>query len=146
MRIVILGCGRLGARAAAAFLKRGESVAIVDADEEKFRNVPPSPDFRTISGDVLDDAALEKAFAGGADLCLVATGRDPLNILLAQKVRVRFGVPRVLLRIFDPELAGVYRTLGLEVICPTLQALAEVERLTTSPSGSDPGKERRGCT
>ena len=131
MTIVILGCGRLGARAAASFLRRGERVTLVDADEEKLRNVPPSPNLRKISGDVLDDVALESAFAEPADLCLVATGRDPLNILLAQKVKVRFGVPRVLLRIFDPELAGVYRTLGLEVVCPTLQALSEIERLAT---------------
>ena len=132
MKIVILGCGRLGARAAASFLRRGDRVTIVDADEEKLRNVPPSPGLKTISGDVLDDAALEKAFAERTEVCLVATGRDPLNIMLAQKVRVRFGVRRALLRIFDPELAGVYRTLGLEVICPTLQALAEIERLTAA--------------
>jgi trk system potassium uptake protein TrkA len=134
MRIVILGCGRLGSRAAASFVKRGDRVTIVDAEDEKLRLAPQES--RRILGDVVDDHALEKAFAEGADLCLVATGKDPLNILLAQKVRVRFGVGRVLLRIFDPELSAVYRTLGLEVICPTLQALSEIERLTAGPGAA----------
>jgi trk system potassium uptake protein TrkA len=132
---VILGCGRLGARAAESFLQRGFRVTVVDADEERLQALPQSPNLRTVSGDVVDDDALQRAFSEREDLCLVATGRDPLNILLAQKVRVRFNVPRVILRIFDPELAGVYRTLGLEVICPTLQALAEIERLATSEQG-----------
>lgn len=140
MNIVILGAGRLGARAAASFHKRGDRVTIVDALEEKLQLAPAET--RRILGDVVDDNALEKAFSEGADVCLVATGKDPLNILLAQKVRVRFGVARVLLRIFDPELAAVYRALGLEVICPTLQALSEVERLThggeAKPARPDP--------
>jgi len=130
VRIVILGCGRLGARAAAAFLARGDEVVLVDADDEKLRNAPESPRLTAVQGDVQDDQALDRAFVQPADVCLVATGRDPLNILLAQKVKTRQSVPRVLLRIFDPELAGVYRTLGLEVICPTLQALDEIQRLT----------------
>ena len=138
MKIVILGCGRLGARAAASFQKRGDQVTILDADEEKLRLAPA--DARRILGDVVDDHSLEKAFSEGADVCLVATGKDPLNILLAQKVRVRFGLARVLLRIFDPELAAVYRTLGLEVICPTLQALSEIERLTAEAAASPRAK------
>ena len=119
MRVVILGCGRVGSTLALMLDAEGHEVSIVDIDPSAFRRLGENFRGRAISGagisaDVLTDAGIEHAAA-----FLAVTNGDNTNIMAAQIARVIFKVPRVMARIYDPLRAEVYREVGVETLCIT---------------------------
>ena len=42
MHIIIVGCGRVGASAAAALSREGHTVVVIDRNEKSFRRLPES--------------------------------------------------------------------------------------------------------
>ena len=120
MHVVILGCGRVGAMLASLLEEEGHSVGIVDRDPEAFRRL--GWDFRgkTILGIGIDEDVLKKAGIERAGGFAATTNGDNTNIMSAQIAKVKFKVPRVIARIYDPLRADAYRELGIDTISPTL--------------------------
>ncbi|MBI4187829.1 MAG: TrkA family potassium uptake protein, partial [Chloroflexi bacterium] len=120
MRIIIMGCGRVGARLAGMLDADGHSVTILDVNSYSFRRL--SPDFKgtALVGNGIDEEALKKAALGEADVFFALTQGDNRNIMAAQIAKHIFNVPRVICRIYDPLREELYRTLGLETISPTV--------------------------
>jgi trk system potassium uptake protein TrkA len=119
MRVVILGCGRVGSTLSLMLDSEGHEVSIVDMDASAFRRLGEGFGGRAISGigisaDVLREAGIEKAAA-----FLAVTNGDNSNIMAAQIAKVLFQVPRVMARIYDPLRAEVYREVGVETLCIT---------------------------
>jgi trk system potassium uptake protein TrkA len=56
------------------------------------------------------------------------TENDNTNIMAAQIAQVIYRVPKVILRIYDPDRAEIYRELGLTVICPTRTVSEMIEQ------------------
>ena|SRR3990172_2367530 len=135
MRIVILGCGRLGSRLANQLTKQGHQLVIIDENEAKFKNIEDAKLIQRVTGNVFNEETLAKAFSEKADFFISVTGRDNVNIMIAQIVQKKFQVPRVLVRIFDPHLSEVYKGYGLETICPTNFALDAMLKLVSKKSG-----------
>jgi len=129
MRIVVIGSGRLGASVARNLAKEGHQVTIVDKEESKFRNLGDSPGVRKMTGNIFGDETLELAFGNKTDIAIVVTGKDDINIMIGQIIKLKRDVKRVIVRIFDPPLAEVYSKLGLETICPTNFALDNIINL-----------------
>ena len=120
--IVIVGCGRLGSYLANRLSKAGHGVVAIDVDEGAFRNLSPEYSGFRVEGDATELAVLKAAKVGNADLVVAATRDDNINLMVAQVARSAFSVGRVLARVFDPNREGVYRSLGVETICPTALA------------------------
>ncbi|MBI2979497.1 MAG: TrkA family potassium uptake protein [Chloroflexi bacterium] len=120
MRVVIMGCGRVGARLAGLLDTDGHSVTILDVNSYSFRRL--SADFKgtALVGNGIDEEVLKKAGLEGADVFLSLTQGDNRNIMAAQIAKHIFNVPRVICRIYDPLREELYRTLGLETISPTV--------------------------
>src|SRR5437660_7694949 len=114
MRIVILGCGRLGSRLVNQLAKQGHQLVILDENEAKFKNIEDKQPVQRIMGNVFNEEILAKAFSEKADVFIPVTGKDNVNIMIAQIVQKKFQVARVIVRIFDPLLAEVYKGYGLE--------------------------------
>ena len=110
MHVVILGCGRVGARLATVLSKEWNTVYIVDKDSNAFRRLGPEFRGQAILGTGIDHA----------DIFVAVTNGDNTNIMTAQVAKEIFKVRRVVARIYDPERARTYRDLGLEVICSTI--------------------------
>jgi len=49
--------------------------------------------------------------------------------MVAQALKRQYPIPRVLVRVFDPTLAEVYSRLGIETVCPTNYAIAEMHKM-----------------
>jgi len=128
MRIVVVGSGRLGASVARS-LSREHQVTIVDKDEAKFRNLGEDSAVRKMTGNIFGDEILEQVFGDKTDMAIVVTGKDDINIMIGQMIKLKRNVTRVIVRIFDPPLAEVYSKLGLETICPTNFALENIIKL-----------------
>ena len=99
MKILIMGCGRVGAQLATLLSNDGHSVTVLDINPDSFRRLPPDFNGVALLGNGIDEEAMKKA------------GLDP--------AKHTFNVPRVLCRIYDPLRRDIYESLGLEAISPT---------------------------
>lgn len=119
MHVVIVGCGRLGARLASQLDSAGHDVAIVDTNPRAFRRLAAGYNGATVIGTGIDEDVLRTAGIERAAVFIATTEGDNRNIMAAQVARLVFNVPKVIARIYDPIRAETYRELGLTVICPT---------------------------
>ena len=119
MNVVIMGCGRVGARLAELLDADGHSVTVMDTDSNSFRRLPPDFKGTALIGNGLDQGALKKAGIEQADAFVAVTQGDNRNIMAVQIAKHIFNVPKVTCRIYDPLRRDMYQTLGIEAISPT---------------------------
>lgn len=119
MKILIMGCGRVGARLASLLDEDGHDVTILDNDTYSFRRLPPSFSGTALFGNGIDEEALKKAGIEEADVFVAVTQGDNRNVMACQVAKHIFKVPRVVCRIYDPLREEMYAALGLETISPT---------------------------
>jgi trk system potassium uptake protein len=120
MRVIIVGCGRVGARVAADLDQRGETVTVIDISARAFGRLPATFGGETVRGNGTDEDTMRTAGAEQADIVMALTEGDNRNALAAQLAKHTFGVPRVIAKINDPLRGEAYRALGLETICRTI--------------------------
>ncbi len=119
MRVVIMGCGRLGSTLARELDQEGHNVTVIDIDSAAFNWL--DDDFRgsTIVGAGEDIEVQEVAGVPGADIFLALANGDNRNAMAVQVAKHVHRAARVVARIYDPERAEVYRQLGINVVNPT---------------------------
>jgi len=119
MKVVIMGCGRVGGRLAGLLDADGHSVTILDTDPYSFRRLPPDFNGTALEGNGIDEEWLRRAGIEEADVFMALTQGDNRNVMAAQIAKHIFNVPRVICRIYDPLRQELYNTLGLEAFSPT---------------------------
>ncbi|MBE3559647.1 MAG: TrkA family potassium uptake protein [Ktedonobacteraceae bacterium] len=120
MKVVILGCGRVGATLATKLDRAGHQVAVIDANSEAFQRLEPGFRGETVVGNGVDEDVLKRAGIETADAFAAVTNGDNRNIMASQIAKEIFHVPRVVCRIYDPLRQDTYNELGLKTICPTV--------------------------
>ncbi|HET9920014.1 MAG TPA: TrkA family potassium uptake protein [Ktedonobacteraceae bacterium] len=119
MKIVILGCGRVGATLANMMDRAGHSVAVIDFSSEAFQRLDSNFRGETIVGNGVDEDVLIRGGIKDADAFAAVTNGDNRNIMASQIAKEIFHVKKVVCRIYDPIREQTYHDLGLETICPT---------------------------
>ena len=119
MKILIMGCGRVGAKLAELLDKEGHTVTVLDTNDYSFRRLPDAFGGTALVGNGTDQEALKNAGIEEADVFLTLTQGDNRNIMAAQIARHIFNVPRVICRIYDPLRKELFGELGIETISPT---------------------------
>ncbi len=119
MRIVIMGCGRVGAQIASLLEHEGHDITILDIDTYSFRRLPPDFNGTALLGNGMDEEVLRRAGIEEADVFVAMTQGDNRNVMAAQIAKHIFNVPRVISRIYDPLRQELYDTLGIEAFSPT---------------------------
>lgn len=124
VKAVVIGCGRVGSAVAKGLAADGWDVTAVDESEDALRRLGA---WRGgfIRGHGMDSRILQQAGIADADVAVVATNGDNTNLVVAQLVEKRFGVPAVV-RILDPARADFYGLQGLSIVSPTKTAIAGV--------------------
>lgn len=119
MKVVILGCGRVGSTIATTMSEEGHDVTIIDMSADAFRRL--SADFKghKVIGNGMDEDTLRRAKVDQADAFVATTNGDNRNIMSVQMAKVRFNVPKVVARIYDPNRAYAYSELGVDTLCTT---------------------------
>ena len=84
MKIVIVGCGRVGASAAELWDAAGHEVIVLDISTRAFERLPSTFGGTAIRGDGTDEDVLRRAGAEGADVFLALTEGDNRNVMAAQ--------------------------------------------------------------
>ncbi len=119
MNVLIMGCGRLGARVASILDASGHSVTVLDINSASFRRLPDTFRGTRAVGNGMDTGVLERAGISSADAFMAVTQGDNRNYFASQLARELYHVPRVLCRIYDPVREEIFRDLGLETYSPT---------------------------
>lgn len=119
MKVIVMGCGRVGARVASILDHSGHSVSVIDVASRAFRRLAPEFDGDTVIGTGIDEDVLRTAGIEQADVFIAVTNADNRNIMAGQVARAMFGVKQVILRIYDPVREDTYRRLGYSTVCPT---------------------------
>ncbi len=130
MRIVIMGCGRVGAQLANT-MHLEHDITIIDQTPYAFERLSPEFSGRTVIGPGDDPDVLVHAGIREADAFAALTNRDNANIIGSQMARELFHVPRVITRIYDHDREDIYHDLGLETICPTHEGARLFEEIVT---------------
>lgn len=136
MKIVIVGCGRVGASAAELWDSTGHEVVILDMSTRAFERLPSTFGGTAVRGDGTDEDVLRRAGAEGADVFVALTEGDNRNVMSAQLAIEAFQIPRVVAKINDPVRAAAYAELGIATLCRTgLMVDAMNDHLGLPPSG-----------
>ena len=141
MRVVIVGCGRLGAALALRMDRAGHDVTVIDASGAAFQNLIPDFHGKTLQGNVLSRDVLERAGAPEADGFAAVTNSDTVNAVSAHLARTEFKVPNVVVRNYAagwlPLLKVARRAVPAMALIAILAAIMTVWSLRPSapPSG-----------
>jgi trk system potassium uptake protein TrkA len=119
VKLVIVGCGRVGAALAEAFDNAGHEVVIIDLLTLAFDRLSGEFKGQAIRGDGTDEDVLRKAGAEGADALLALTEGDNRNIMAAQVAMEKLSIGKALAKINDPVRAAAYAELGIATVCRT---------------------------
>jgi len=129
MRIIIIGCGRMGAGLAQTLGRRGHTVTVVDRDSATFEQLGPSFNGQTVVGVGFDREVLLQAGIERADGLAAVTASDETNLVAARLARLVFRVPRAVARLYDPRKAEIYRRLGVQTISTTAWGIHRIAEL-----------------
>ncbi|MHB1487202.1 MAG: potassium channel family protein [Acidimicrobiales bacterium] len=116
MRVIVVGCGRVGSELAVALDRDGHQVVVLDKASRSFRRLPPAWGGRTVVGFGFDRDHLEEAGARDADALAAVTSGDNSNILTARIARETYEIANVVARIYDPRRALIYQRLGIPTV------------------------------
>jgi trk system potassium uptake protein TrkA len=143
MNVVIMGCGRVGARVASLLDQNGHKISVIDTDSSAFERLTRDFSGDTVIGTGIDEDVLRLAGIESADTFIAVTNHDNRNLMAAQVARTIFGISQVIVRIYDPVREDTYRRMGLTTICPTTTISAMIldqvigSGLSSSRSGSE---------
>ena len=120
MKVVIMGCGRVGSTLATLMDQAGHRVTVIDSNSDAFQRLRSDFKGEKIVGNGVDEEILRRAGIETADAFAAVTNGDNRNIMASQIAKEIFNIKKVVCRIYDPIRDSTYREMGMETICPTL--------------------------
>lgn len=132
MKVIVMGCGRVGSQVSLLLANRGHDVTVIDhRDADALTRLGPNFKGRVINGLGFDRQVLLEAGIQNADAFVAASASDNANIIGARIARNIFHVPRVVARMYDPRRAEIYQRLGLMTISSTDLGVRQIYEMVT---------------
>ena len=128
MKVIIMGCGSMGAGLATALDSEGHDVTVIDANANQLNKLPESFSGTAFVGDGTDEEILKKAGIEKADAFVASTKEDERNAMVAQIAKKVFAIPHVVCRIFDLQKREFYEGLDLTAVSPILEFVNSVKK------------------
>lgn len=130
MKVLILGCGRLGAYLAQMLDREGHAVTVIDRSSESFNRLGPDFHGNLVLGVGIDEDVLRRAGIETADAFVAVTNGDNTNAMAGEIAHLVFKVPKVIARLYDPIRDDTYRMIGMmETVCPTVMGANKISEL-----------------
>ena len=133
MRVIIVGCGRVGSQLASALSAERHDVVVIDKSPLSFGRLSREFTGRMLTGVGFDREILQKADIEGADAFAATTDSDNANIVAAVTAKETFRVPHVVARIYNSQAAEIYRREGIPTVTPTLWAANTMKTMIANP-------------
>jgi trk system potassium uptake protein len=135
MYIIIVGCGKVGSNLAKELSVNNHDVVVIDSDPDKFSQLGSGFNGKTILGVPIDEDILIEAGIEKADAVAAVSPDENMNIMVSQIAKEIFHVPRVIPRVYDPDRDIFFQQLGLNTMCLTGIAVAQVKKILEKKSG-----------
>ena len=119
MKVVIVGCGRVGAALTELLVRGGHDVTVIDLDRAALASLSQPFKGTTVQGNGTDMDVLRQAGVDKADAFLTLTQGDNRNLMAAQIAKQIFGVKTVIAKVNDPIRANTYRAHGISTFSRT---------------------------
>jgi trk system potassium uptake protein TrkA len=129
MKVIVVGCGRLGSELSYRLSLRGHDVAVIDYTPAAFHSLPLDFKGRTHEGDAMNQDVLFRAGIKDAEALAAVTNSDSLNMVVGHVARMVYHVPSVVARNYDPVLRTLFESFGLQVISSTTWGAQRLEEL-----------------
>ncbi|MEN6571855.1 MAG: TrkA family potassium uptake protein [Anaerolineaceae bacterium] len=129
MKIIVVGCGRIGVELAYNLYKRGHEVAVIDSVPAALNNLPADFNGRTQEGDALNQDVLERSGIKSCDALAAVTNSDSLNAAVSHIAKVVYHVPTVIARNYDPHIRAIFEAFGIQDVSSTAWGAQRVEEL-----------------
>ncbi len=113
MKVIIVGCGRVGVALADLLVKGGHDVTAIDLERSALARLSQPFQGTTLQGNGTDMDVLRQAGIDKADAFLALTQGDNRNLMAAQVAKHIFGVKTVIAKVNDPIRANTYRAHGI---------------------------------
>ncbi len=133
MKILVIGCGRLGSELAYRLFRQEHQVTVVDRTSEAFANLPGDFRGRLLEGEVLSRDLLERARIQDADAVAVVTSSDSVNAVVAHVARTVYSVPNVAVRNYDPHRRPTQEAFDLPLVSSSLWGAQRFEEMLAYP-------------
>ena len=138
MRIIIVGCGRVGATIVEQLSKEGNDITIIDKDAEVVSSLTNLDDVLGVVGNGATYSVQMEAGIRNANLFIAVTESDELNLLcctVAKRVSNCSAIARVRTPEYSQEASYLKEKLGLAMIInPDLEASKEIAQILALPS------------
>ena len=131
MKIIVMGCGRVGSQVSRLLSDLGHEITVIDHDANALARLGPEFKGRIVRGLGFDRNALLEAGVEQAEGFVAASSSDNANIVAARIARNIFRVPRVVARLYDPLRAEIYERLGLSTISSTAWGAERIVEVVT---------------
>ncbi|MCX7698019.1 MAG: NAD-binding protein [Candidatus Goldbacteria bacterium] len=132
MRIIILGCGRLGSIIAKRMAKDAKNqVIVIDKDNNALSKLGNDFPGKVMQADGVNMEIYSKILSEKADVFLALTNIDNTNIMAAEIAKQKYKVEKVIARIDDPIRAKAFEELGIETFCPTTLSEKKILKMMT---------------
>lgn len=135
MKLIVVGCGRVGAELASRLAKNGHVVTVVDNNPHSFHGLPEDFTGRTIEGEAMNQDVLRRAGFETADGVAIVTSSDPVNAIVGHVARTVYNIPIVVVRNYDSHWRSLHEAFGHQVISSSSWGAQRIEELLYHEEG-----------
>lgn len=145
---VIVGADETARLLAERLADSGETISIIDTDEDNCSEARKIKDTNVYCKDATDVEVLKSAGVPDAKTVIVATSSDKVNILISQVIRSNFGNVRIVARANTTSNISAFQEAGIETMSPVQASVAILENMVLRPSllkllaGKEPEEEK----
>jgi trk system potassium uptake protein len=129
VKVIVIGCGRIGSELAYRLSTNGHDVDIIDKQPSAFDKLPLDFQGRIHEGDAMSQDVLNRAGIEKAEAMAVVTSSDAVNLVVSQVARSVYHVPRVVTRNFEPRYRRLYEVFNVQVISATSWGAQRLEEV-----------------
>ncbi len=129
MKVIVIGCGRVGAELAYRLYQRGNEVSVVDIKPSAFNNLPSDFNGRLNEGDALNQDVLLRAGIEEADALAAVTSSDATNMVVAHVANKMYHVPRIAARNFAPFCCSTFDSFDIKMVASSSWGARRLEEM-----------------
>ena len=138
LKIIIVGCGKVGSTLVEILSKEGNEITIIDKNAKNLEALTNTFDIMGVEGNGASFKTQDEAGIKNADLMIAVTGSDELNLLcctVAKQVGNCATIARVRTPEYSRETQYLTDQLGLAMIInPEFEVAKEISRILCMPS------------
>lgn len=129
MKIIVVGCGRVGVELATRLDKKGHQVSVIDISKASSHELPLDFGGQFIEGEAMHQDILLRAGIENADGVAVVTSNDSVNAVVGHIARQVYDIPIVAVRNFDSRWRPLHETFGHQMVSSSSWGAQRIEEL-----------------